>query len=165
MCIFAGTMGIETERKFLLKNSDWKKIKPHASPALIRQGYLNTAPERTVRVRVKDKEGFLTIKGLSRGFSRPEFEYPVPLSDAESLLQICEGPLIEKTRHYIMHHEQLWEIDVFFGDNEGLILAEAELEKEDQVLEIPEWIGPEVTQDKRYYNSGLSGNPFRSWKL
>lgn len=157
-------MGIETERKFLLKNSNWKNQKPYAAPALIRQGYLNTAAERTVRVRIKDQEGFLTIKGLTSGFSRQEFEYPVPLGDAQSLLRMCEGPLIEKTRHFIIHGHQLWEIDVFFGENEGLIMAEAELEREDQKLEIPDWIGKEVTQDKRYYNSGLSRYPFQKWE-
>lgn len=157
-------MGIERERKFLLKNSDWKRKPPYAAPATIRQGYLNTSPERTVRVRTKNEEGYLTIKGLTKGFSRQEFEYVIPSDDALKLLGMCEGPLIEKTRHFIMENNQLWEIDVFFGENEGLIVAEAELESEDQVLEIPDWVGEEVTYEKRYYNSGLSKYPFRSWK-
>lgn len=157
-------MGVEIERKFLLKNSNWKKLKQLKDPAVIRQGYLSTNPERTVRVRIKNQESFLTIKGISKGFSRQEFEYAIPLTDAESLLQMCEGPLIEKTRYFIQQGEQLWEIDEFFGDNEGLILAEAELEAENHQLEIPDWIGEEVSHDKRYFNSNLAFYPFPDWE-
>ena len=157
-------MGVEIERKFLLKNSDWKKLDQHLKPALIRQGYLNSEPERTVRIRLKDEKGFITIKGKMNGLTRTEFEYPIPPADAISLLQMCDGPLIEKTRYFIKEHNQLWEIDEFFGDNEGLVLAEAELVSETQELIIPEWIGEEVTQDRRYYNSNLAINPYIQWQ-
>lgn len=157
-------MGIEIERKFLLKSSDWKLLEQHIKPAVIRQGYLSSDPERTVRVRIKDQEGFLTIKGVTYGLSRKEFEYVIPASEAEDLLQMCDGPLIEKTRYYIKIGTQLWEIDEFFGDNAGLVLAEAELESENQDLPIPDWVGAEVTKDKRYYNSQLAFNPYIQWE-
>lgn len=157
-------MGIEIERKFLLKSSEWKKLEQFARPSIIRQGYLSSDPERTVRVRLKDELGYLTIKGSTQGLSRKEFEYQIPVAEAEDLLSMCDGPLIEKTRFYIKTGNQLWEIDEFFGDNTGLVLAEAELESEEQALEIPEWVGTEVTKDKRYYNSQLAFKPYIQWE-
>lgn len=155
-------MGMEIERKFLLKK-EWKKQVQHCRPAIIRQGYLAAEAERTVRVRIKDQEGYLTIKGKSKGMSRAEYEYEIPLGDAEHLLLLCKEPLIEKNRYTLKVEGQCWELDEFFGDNTGLFLAEAELESEEQPLRIPDWVGIEVTHDKRYYNSRLSEKPYKHW--
>lgn len=156
-------MGIETERKFLIKAASFQQLISHLQAEEIRQGYLCSDPERTVRVRLKAQQGYLTIKGKSSGFSRPEFEYPIPAVDAEAMLKLCKGPLIEKNRYKLHSNGQLWEIDEFFGDNAGLLMAEAELEDEQQALEIPEWIEKEVTEDVRYYNSNLAKHPFKQW--
>ena len=156
-------MAKEIERKFLLKDTLWKQHFEGIKPAVIRQGYLNTEAERTVRVRMKDQLGYLTIKGKTSGFSRNEFEYPIPAEDAEALLQMCERPLIEKKRYTVEVDRQIWEVDEFFGENSGLVLAEAELTDEAQELHPPNWIGEEVTFDKRYYNSTLSKIPFCRW--
>ena len=155
-------MGIEIERKFLLTGSTWKHIAPGTS---YRQGYLNSAKERTVRVRTIDDKGFLTIKGISVGATRVEYEYEIPVADAKHLLDdLCEKPIIEKNRYKISHSGFVWEIDEFFGENEGLVVAEIELESEDQTFEKPEWVGEEVTGDPRYFNSNLIKNPFIKWK-
>lgn len=156
-------MGIETERKFLIKAASFQQLIRGLQPEQIRQGYLCRDPERTVRVRLKAQQGYLTIKGKSSGFSRPEFEYPIPAAEAEAMLKLCEGPLIEKNRYKLYVNDQLWEIDEFFGDNAGLLMAEAELEDEQQALEIPEWIEKEVSEDVRYYNSNLAVFPFKQW--
>lgn len=152
-------MATEIERKFLVKNTSWKK---GATGKSYRQGYLSSQPERTVRVRVAGRKGLLTVKGISRGASREEFEYPIPLADAEDLLRrLCERPLIEKTRYRVPYKGLIWEIDVFEGDNRGLVVAEVELKSERQKVPLPPWIGREVTDDARYYNSTLAQNPFR----
>lgn len=151
----------EIERKFLLKNKDWK-AQVNKSYAL-KQGYLSTHPERTVRVRIKGEKGILTIKGKNEGISRAEYEYEIPLIDAEELLLVCEKPIIEKTRYEVYVNEHTWEIDVFEGVNKGLSVAEIELKSENEAFEIPEWIGVEVSNDPRYYNSSLIRAPYSSW--
>ena len=121
-------------------------------------------PERTVRVRLAGERAFLTIKGRTNGASRTEFEYPIPAEDAPSLLALCETPLIEKTRHRIVHAGLTWEIDVFHEENEGLVVAEVELQSTDQRVDLPEWAGDEVTSDPRYVNANLVGHPYRVWR-
>lgn len=152
-------MGIEIERKFLVCGQGWRQGKAQRYS----QGYLNRAAERTVRVRIAGEQAFLTIKGRSQGASRLEFEYPVPLADAQALLQLCEGPLIEKTRYTLEQDGLRWEVDEFHGENAGLVLAEVELASEDQTITRPDWLGEEVTGDERYYNSRLSEQPFGRW--
>jgi len=155
-------MAIEIERKFLVRNADWRL---GAIGTNYRQGYLSIDPERTVRVRIAGDKGFLTIKGKTEGMSRSEFEYPIPLAEAAQLLDtLCLHPLIEKVRYCVNYAGHLWEIDEFSGDNEGLILAEVELETSDEQVELPPWAGEEVTSDTRYYNACLSQNPYRDWR-
>ena len=155
-------MGIEIERKFLLTGSQWKELAP-GTP--YRQGYLNSTKERTVRVRTIADKGFLTIKGVSVGATRVEYEYEIPHKDADALLnELCEKPLIEKNRYKIAHHGFTWEVDEFFGENDGLVVAEIELESEDQSFDKPEWVGEEVTGDPRYYNSSLIKEPYAQWR-
>ena len=155
-------MGIEIERKFLLSADTWKEL---AKGTYYRQGYLNSQKERTVRVRTIGDTGFLTIKGISVGATRMEYEYEIPVEDARVLLsELCEKPLIEKKRYKIEFAGFIWEVDEFFGENEGLIVAEIELESEDQQFEKPEWVGKEVSDDPRYFNSSLIKNPFSSWE-
>ena len=154
-------MGVEIERKFLVRGSEWKA---GLSGTEYRQGYLSSDPERTVRVRLAGEEGFLTIKGASTGASRLEFEYPIPGSDALELLErLCRRPLIEKLRYRVAYAGMIWEIDEFFGDNAGLVLAEIELEHETQAIEQPPWVGEEVTGDHRYYNACLAEHPISTW--
>jgi adenylate cyclase len=154
-------MGIEIERKFLVNGEAWKDL---STGTTFRQGYLSTEKERTVRVRTINDKGFLTIKGLTRGASRAEFEYDIPADDANQLLdELCLKPLIEKKRYKIQHDGLIWEVDAFFGENDGLIVAEIELESEDQMFTKPEWVGAEVTGDPRYYNANLIANPYKNW--
>ena len=153
-------MGQETERKFLLKG----EIPQTGTSHSIWQGYLNRAKERTVRVRIMDDKAQLTIKGPAVGGTNPEFEYDIPPEHARVMLaQMCEGAVIEKTRHTIKHGGLTWEVDVFEGENEGLAFAEIELERPDQAFDLPDWVGEEVTGDPRYFNSRLSETPFREW--
>jgi CYTH domain-containing protein len=154
-------MGTEIERKFLVIKDMWlPKSKGHC----YRQGYLSSAKERIVRLRVAGNKGFLTIKGLTEGFSRIEFEYEIPKEDADQMLdRLCERPLIEKIRYREDHEGIIWEIDVFEGDNKGLIMAEVELESETQQFSLPPWIGEEVSEDPRYFNVNLAKNPFKQW--
>ncbi len=153
-------MGTEIERKFLVTEGPWRE----AGSETYRQGYLSTVKERTVRVRTINDKGYLTVKGISVGASRLEFEYEIPVEDAEELLDnLCEKPLIEKNRYKLDHRGLTWEVDVFFGDNEGLIVAEVELQSENQVFERPEWVDAEVTSDPRYYNANLIRNPYSNW--
>lgn len=154
-------MGVEIERKFLLVNSDWKKTSDKGTA--IQQGYLNSNPERTTRVRVKGTKGFLTVKGKSEGTKRLEFEYEIPLADAKELLALCEKPIIEKVRYEVHLNDAIWEIDEFEGENMGLIIAEVELENENQHVTLPSWIGKEVSDEKKYFNSALIKNPFSKW--
>ena len=154
-------MAKEIERKFLLRNADWKVGKPGQK---FRQGYLSSDPQRVVRVRLAGDKAMLTVKGITRGNSRLEFEYPIPVADADQLLdELCEKPLIEKTRHLRQVGDMTWEIDEFHGDNEGLVVAEIELAHEDQRFDIPTWVGQEVSGDPRYYNSNLASHPYTSW--
>lgn len=153
-------MGIEIERKFLVKDASWKAM---AGEGLVcRQGYLCSSGGRTVRIRVLGDQAFLTIKGPSTGISRDEFEYEIPMDDAEAMLKLCDG-LVEKTRYLLIHAALQWELDVFAGANTGLIMAEIELNSEAQPIDLPSWAGLEVTGDKRYYNAYLAQHPFSQW--
>jgi len=155
-------MGIEIERKFLLKNDGWRKL---GNGELYRQGYLSTDKERTVRIRTIGEKGYLTIKGRTQGTRREEFEYDIPFEDANLMLDVlCKRPLIEKTRHKIYYKDFIWEVDEFMGENKGLIIAEVELKDVNQSLSIPEWIGREVTEDPAYYNANLVKHPYTQWK-
>jgi CYTH domain-containing protein len=152
-------MATEIERKFLLKEGAW----PRGTAMKCCQGFLSRAKERTVRVRTVNDKGYLTIKGIAVGASRPEFEYEIPYQDALELLEICEKPLIEKNRYRVEEGGLVWEIDEFFGENQGLIIAELELESEDQEFKKPDWVGEEVTGEPRYYNANLIKNPYTKW--
>jgi adenylate cyclase len=155
-------MGIEIERKFLVKRDQWRSL---GEGVLYRQGYLSLEKERVVRIRIINHQGYITIKSTSKGASRAEFEYSIPYHDAEYMLKhLCERPLIEKKRYRIKNGELTWEIDEFLNENQGLILAEVELQSEDQDIEFPAWIGQEVTGDPKYYNSNLVRKPFKKWK-
>ncbi len=154
-------MAQEIERKFLVSSDAWREL---ASGTNYRQGYLSTVKERTVRVRTIDDKGYLTIKGITVGATRAEYEYEIPADEANELLDnLCERPLIEKTRYKIPHGGLTWEVDEFAGDNQGLIVAEVELTDEDQEVALPDWAGEEVTGDPRYFNSNLIANPFTAW--
>jgi adenylate cyclase len=154
-------MGIEIERKFLVKNESWRFV---AGDGLAcRQGYLDSGTGNTVRVRIIGDEAFLTIKGATTGITRSEFEYEIPVDDAHALLKQCDGRIVEKTRYFIGHGGMIWELDVFSGENAGLIMAEIELETEHQLFELPPWAGEEVSGDPRYYNGYLARHPFSEW--
>jgi adenylate cyclase len=154
-------MGLEIERKFLVKNDNWKSVAD--SGTKVKQGYLNSEMERTVRVRTASEKGILTIKGKNQNLTRAEFEYEIPIDDADALMNLCEKPIIEKTRHLVKMDTNTWEIDVFEGKNKGLVVAEIELQSEDQVVQYPDWLGQEVSTDARYFNSSLIKNPFENW--
>jgi CYTH domain-containing protein len=154
-------VGIEIERKFLVRD---RSVLDGSTGVTYRQGYLSRVPERTVRVRVAGDRAFLTIKGRSDGASRAEFEYEIPTDDARLLLGLCDGPLIEKTRHRIEHAGLTWEVDVFAGANDGLVVAEVELPSLDAPVEVADWVGDEVTSDPRYFNANLVANPYRNWR-
>ncbi len=154
-------MAKEIERKFLVRSDDWKNL---AKGKYYRQGYLSTVKERVVRVRTIDDKGFMTIKGVTVGVTRSEFEYAIPAEDANIMLDtLCEKPIIEKFRAKVEHAGLVWEIDEFHGDNEGLVVAEVELTDEHQKIELPAWIGEEVSGDPRYFNSNLIKHPFTQW--
>lgn len=154
-------MAQEIERKFLVKGDEWRE---GAEATRFRQGFLSTDPERTVRVRAAGSKAWLTIKGKTVGARRTEYEYEIPVSDAEHLLDaLCERPLIEKTRYHVRVGQHTWEVDVFEGENEGLVVAEVELENETDTFEPPSWVGEEVTRDPRYFNSNLVRNPYANW--
>ncbi len=153
-------MGIEIERKFLVN----KELLPVSDELyVIEQAYLNDDPKRLVRIRISDKKAFLTIKSKGNGISRPEFEYDIPLDDAKELMKLALYPPISKIRHIIFHAGKKWELDVFSNSNEGLIMAELELDAEDEQFSIPDWVKEEVTGDKRFYNYELSKYPFSKW--
>ncbi|MFK7832428.1 MAG: CYTH domain-containing protein [Winogradskyella sp.] len=154
---------IEIERKFLVTSNAFK-VEAFNSYT-IKQGFLNSHKERTVRVRLKKDSGYLTVKGKSteNGLSRFEWEHKISLLEAENLLGLCEEGVIDKKRYNVKYGNHIFEVDVFFGDNEGLVLAEVELTAEDEQFEKPEWLGEEVTGDTKYYNSQLSKYPFQSW--
>ncbi|WP_374172663.1 CYTH domain-containing protein [Flavobacterium tructae] len=155
---------VEIERKFLVKSADFKE--QAFTYNKIAQGYLSAVPERTVRVRIKGERGFITIKGVSQqgGMSRFEWENEIPLDEALELLKLCEKGKIEKTRYEIKVGKHIFEVDEFYGENEGLVMAEVELESETEIFEKPDWLGDEVTNDPRYYNAYLSKNPFKEWE-
>jgi adenylate cyclase len=151
----------EIERKYLVTSDGYKT---HGKGDYIHQGFLSTVKERVVRVRIRREKAWVTIKGISTGASRAEFEYEIPFADAEFMLEnICEKPTIEKHRFVVPFAGFTWEIDEFHGENEGLIVAEIELPAEDAVFEKPPWVGEEVTSDPRYYNANLVKNPFKNW--
>lgn len=155
-------MAKEIERKFLVKPGLWQ---PQDAGTTIRQGYLSSAKERVVRVRTKGSKAFITVKGITKGIARSEFEYQIPMEDADAMLtDLCEQPLIEKVRYLETYGGHTWEIDKFFGDNDGLIVAEVELANEETILEKPAWVGEEVSADPRYFNSNLIQKPYRQWK-
>ena len=155
-------MGREIERKFVVEGEGWRAL---AEGVRYRQGYLSTVKERTVRVRTIADRAYLTIKGVSEGIARAEFEYEIPLDEANVLLDdLCERPLIEKDRYKIPFGDHTWEVDEFFGDNAGLIMAEVELESENAAYEKPGWAGREVSHDARYFNANLIANLYRNWR-
>ena len=154
-------MGLEIEKKFLIKNDNWKQFVSEEKE--ITQGYLNANPNRTVRVRIAGKLGFLTIKSKSKGSVRSEFEYEIPIEDATELIELCEKPILSKTRFIVKFENHKWEIDVFEKENKGLVVAEIELSKEDEFFLTPDWIGKEVTEETKYYNLQLIENPYSEW--
>lgn len=154
-------MALEIERKFLVSGNDWQV----GVGVQLSQGYLNRDKNRTVRVRVAGNQGFLTIKSATNGATRIEFEYEIPVSDAENLLEMCEDPIIQKVRRNIDYKGFKWEVDEFQGANLGLVVAEVELSDENQSFEKPSWIGKEVTYDSRYFNSNLAQHPFNTWEV
>lgn len=155
-------MAMEIERKFLVGDDSWRA---GAGEGIhYRQGYLSNDESCSIRVRVAGKRAWLGIKSATAGVSRREYEYPIPWEDAEAILgDLCSGPLIEKTRYRLTVGAHTWEIDVFEGDNEGLVVAEIELSREDEVFGRPTWLGPEVSDDPRYYNACLAERPYRTW--
>lgn len=154
-------MSTEIERKFLITGDAWRGV---GISTVFRQGYLSTVKERTVRVRAAGDQGSITVKGITIGATRTEFEYSIPLADADAMLdELCERPIVEKTRHVVEVDGTIWEIDEFAGVNEGLIVAEVELDSIDQEVTRPDWIGDEVTDDPRYFNANLIARPYKSW--
>ncbi|MBO5250387.1 MAG: CYTH domain-containing protein [Bacteroidaceae bacterium] len=156
-------MAQEIERKFLVKDDSFKKMAYHSSR--IQQGYICSARGRTVRIRIRDEKGFLTIKGPAggNGLSRYEWEKEIPLEEAQELMKLCEPGMIDKTRFLVRSGKHVFEIDEFYGENEGLVVAEVELASEDETYEKPDFIGEEVTGDVRYYNSFLMRTPYKTW--
>ncbi len=153
-------MSVEIERKFLVNGNGWRQL---GQGTLYRQGYVPTT-HGTVRVRIAGDQGYLTLKTPTVGLSRREFEYPIPLADAHELLDLlCDRPLIEKTRYRIPIGQHVWEVDEFAGENQGLILAEVELSHEQEAIALPDWVGQEVSGDRRYFNSYLAQHPFTTW--
>ncbi len=154
-------MGNEIERKYLVDTARWT---PQGAGTPFTQGYLSSAKERTVRVRREGDRAVLTVKGPNRGVVRAEFEYPIPVADAEAMFALCEQPLIEKVRHVEEHAGRTWEIDVFAGDNAGLVVAEVELADEREQVVAPAWAIRDVSDDARYYNANLIANPYKTWR-
>lgn len=154
-------MPLEIERKFLVRDDSWRGHFQKRS--VLRQGYLVAGPGITVRIRTDGEQAWLTIKGPAQGISRNEFEYSIPEADAEKLLGLCEQRVVEKTRHIVPHGRHVWEVDVFAGANQGLVLAEIELASECESLDLPSWVGDEVSGDPRYYNAQLAVAPFARW--
>ncbi len=153
-------MNIEIERKYLLKNDGWRNL---AEGVHYKQAYLNEPGGNTVRVRIEGEKAKLTIKGKANNISRVEIEYDIPMEDAQALFSLAKTPCVEKYRHKIPYKGNIWEVDEFIGDNQGLVVAEIELKSEEQAFEKPDWIGEEVTLDKRYTNSNLANMPFSKW--
>lgn len=155
---------LEIERKFLLAGDGWRAAADQG--VAIRQGYLTSEPGLSVRVRVKGERGYLTIKAGCNALARHEYEYEIPLADAEAMLKtVARAAPLVKRRYHVRHGAHLWEIDVFEGDNEGLIMAEVELQATDEKVDLPSWVGPEVTGDPRFFNAYLSQRPFKTWRV
>ncbi|MFD2584645.1 CYTH domain-containing protein [Pedobacter vanadiisoli] len=155
-------MGKEIERKFLIDQQKWDNLgKPEGK--LLRQGYLLTDKDKTIRVRATESKGFLTIKGQTIGATRSEYEYEIPVAEAIELLDNFSVSELSKTRYEITFKGKLWEVDVFLGDNKGLIVAEIELESEDETFDLPDWAGVEVTGEEKYYNANLTVRSFKDW--
>lgn len=155
-------MGIEIEKKFLLKNDDWKKEADEGE--LFRQGYMSGSNRSSIRIRVAGNKANINIKSATLGVTRKEYEYEIPVEDANEMLDsMCERPFIEKRRHFIQRGSHTWEIDVFEGDNEGLIVAEIELSDPEEPFDIPCWIGDDVSEDPKYYNVCLVNHPYKDW--
>ncbi|MDR1699858.1 MAG: CYTH domain-containing protein [Lachnoclostridium sp.] len=153
-------MATEIERKFLLAGN---ALPPFEGGTLYEQGYLSENVERTVRIRIAGEKAYITIKGKTTGYARLEFEYEIPAGDARELMKLCEHAPISKTRYVVYYASHRWEVDVFHGQNEGLVLAELELTSENEPFDMPPWIGEEVTRDFRYANAYLAAHPYRSW--
>ena len=155
-------MGIEIERKFRVASDGWRA--QVSQKTLLRQGYIANTPRASVRVRLAGEAGWLSVKAMTPGLSRHEYEAAIPALEANEMLErLCEGPLVEKWRHIVIHQGSRWEIDEFLGANAGLVIAELELAAEDTPFAVPPWLGVEVTHDERYYNFRLSARPYRSW--
>ncbi len=155
-------MGIEIERKFLLRNDHWRASANQGTKFC--QGYLSQSGPASVRVRIEGDKANINIKSANPGIHRLEYEYPVPLEEARDMLQkLCIKPLIEKTRYHVMHQNKLWEVDIFAGDNVGLEVAEIELDSVDEQIVLPDWVGEDVTDDVRYYNVSLVKHPYKDW--
>ena len=154
-------MGIEIERKYLVKSDEWKLL---GNRIFYQQGYLLSDNNRTIRIRTIEDKGFITIKSSIKGISRNEFEYEIPVEDARVILEtLCEKPFIKKYRTKIKLNDLVWEVDEFLDENDGLVIAEVELENENQKIDRPNWVGEEVTSDMKYFNSMLTKNPFTKW--
>jgi len=161
-------MGVEIERKFLVASDAWRAAAHAVIP--MAQGYINDtasidsgAQKASVRVRIQGSEAFLNMKSREIGHTRQEFDYPIPVEDARALLDLCVGGLVDKRRHLVAHGGLLWEVDEFLGDNAGLVVAEVELDSADQPIDLPEWVGEEVTDQVRYYNLALASHPYSRW--
>jgi len=156
-------MAIEVEHKFLLANASWREQINYSVD--YRQGYLSSVANTSVRVRISDTHAWLNIKSAVIGSFRNEYEYEIPLSDADEIIShLCQKPIIEKTRHFVKHDGHTWEIDEFYGDNQGLIVAEIELQTVGEIFSKPAWLGQEVTNDLRYYNNNLVITPYSQWR-
>lgn len=154
-------MAKEIERKFLI---DLEKIGSLNDGTIIKQGYISTKDNTVVRVRLAGSKAYLTLKGENKGVTRLEFEYEIPVGDALEMIDaLCNGPVVEKARYLVVHSGHTWEVDIFDGDNKGLVVAEIELESEDEAFDLPHWVTTEVSGDVRYYNSSLLDNPFKNW--
>ena len=154
-------MAVEIERKYLI---DLEKLGTLENGIRIKQGYLSINKESVVRVRIKNDKGYLTVKGSNNGISRLEFEYEIPFNEANEMLDnLCQKPVIDKSRYIVNYDTNIWEIDIFYGDNEGLVVAEVELKDENEKINLPSWIKKEVSQDVRYFNSNLMKHPYKDW--
>jgi len=156
-------MGIEIEHKFLVKDDGWRNEASHSVE--MRQGYFTSHEACSIRVRLAGEQAFLNIKSATLGVTRTEFEYPIPADDAHFMLDhLCRKPLVEKTRHEVEHAGHVWEVDVFHGDNDGLVVAEIELTDANEAFDLPPWAGEDVSDQEKYYNVCLVDHPFKDWK-
>ncbi len=155
-------MPLEIEHKYIVNKSEWLKLKPENS-LTIKQAYLSTDPEKTIRLRTLGNSAFITIKGKTTNAVRKEYEYEIPISEANEMIELFGENVIEKTRHYIHYQDHLWEVDEFFGLNDGLMIAEIELTSVDEIYTIPAWVAQNVTEDAKYYNSYLIKRPYSTW--